>query len=96
MTPPPSSNHPGLVQKQTRKVEEAKTVFVGGIRELSEMEQIEQNVGRESRGEQKRRGLGQLIMTGTRHAGSDATPVAMLHSCTYLQSIIDTVSTIYT
>lgn len=43
--------HVGLVQKQTREVEEAEKVFIRGIRELSEMEQIDQNVRRENRGE---------------------------------------------
>lgn len=43
--------HVGLVQKQTRKVEEAEKVFIRGIRELSKMEQIDQNVRGENRGE---------------------------------------------
>lgn len=43
--------HVGLVQKQTREVEEAEKVFIRGIRELSEMEQIHQNVRGENRGE---------------------------------------------
>lgn len=51
----------GLVQKQTREVEEAETLLVRGIRELSEMEQIDQNVPGEARAEQKRGGLGQLM-----------------------------------
>lgn len=56
-------NHVGLVQKQTREVEEAEKVFLRGVRELSEMEQIDKNVCGENWGEQKRGGLGQLIVT---------------------------------
>lgn len=58
-----------MVQKQTRKVEEAEKVFVRGIRELSEMEQIDQSVCGENRGEQKRGGLGQLIVIGEPDTG---------------------------
>lgn len=45
------SYHVGLVQKQTREVEEAETLFIRGVRKLSEMEQIRQNVRGENGGE---------------------------------------------
>lgn len=48
-------------------MEATETVFVRGIRELSEMEENVQCVYGENRGRQKRRGFGQLIVNTQSH-----------------------------
>uniref|UniRef100_A0A674MRL1 Goosecoid n=1 Tax=Takifugu rubripes TaxID=31033 RepID=A0A674MRL1_TAKRU len=55
-SPPARGESGGLVQEQTRQVEEAEALLFRGVGEVAEME-----LGREKCGGKKRRGLGQLI-----------------------------------
>lgn len=76
----------GLVQEQTRQVEEAEALLFRGVGEVAEME-----LGREKCRGKKRRGLGQLMnpQTGGPRPGGGgqldsvgSNSVAMLHTCT--------------